>query len=326
MAGATVPSAERLRAEALATATGMGLLSRTFQMLLKGHEETARAPMPLAAAEMVLIRIAYAAGLPSPDDLIAALGEGTSPKEVSPKRERPAPPRDVGSRGDGARASGDLAGEAVVSPIASAALQPFPTEEGGLFTDEDAGDTDTHEVDHDDDDDDDRFAPPTIPAPQGERAGEEHPTKKAATPVPARWVSFEELVAFVGTQRDAKLKVHLEDHVSLVRFDPVGCALDVFLLPMAPSGFANTLREKLMAWSGQRWVIVLSKAPGAEPLGSVRRARAASELEDLKKHPAVAAFLTEFPEAKIARITPMDGPGETVAQNQDRPIGRQREK
>ena len=43
--------------------------------------------------------------------------------------------------------------------------------------------------------------------------------------------TFADVVALAGDRRDAKLKVNLEDHVSLVRFDAVAGAIDLFLLP-----------------------------------------------------------------------------------------------
>jgi len=68
---------ERTRGRAFAAKLSMRVLSRTWQMLLKGLEEVAAAGRPLAAAEMVLVRIAYAADLPTPDEVIRSLGEGT---------------------------------------------------------------------------------------------------------------------------------------------------------------------------------------------------------------------------------------------------------
>jgi DNA polymerase-3 subunit gamma/tau len=44
-------------------------------MLLKGIDEVRDSGRPLAAAEMVLVRIAYAADLPTPDEVIRSLGE-----------------------------------------------------------------------------------------------------------------------------------------------------------------------------------------------------------------------------------------------------------
>jgi DNA polymerase-3 subunit gamma/tau len=48
----------------------MRVLSRAWQMLFKGLAEVQGAGKPLAAAEMVLVRIAYAADLPTPDEVI----------------------------------------------------------------------------------------------------------------------------------------------------------------------------------------------------------------------------------------------------------------
>jgi len=48
------------------------ILSRVWQMLLKGITETDTASRPAAAAEMALIRIAHAASLPSPEDALKA--------------------------------------------------------------------------------------------------------------------------------------------------------------------------------------------------------------------------------------------------------------
>jgi DNA polymerase-3 subunit gamma/tau len=68
--------AERTRGRAMAAALSMRVLSRTWQMLLKGIDEVKAAGRPLAAAEMVLVRIAYAADLPTPDEAIRALDSG----------------------------------------------------------------------------------------------------------------------------------------------------------------------------------------------------------------------------------------------------------
>jgi DNA polymerase-3 subunit gamma/tau len=66
---------ERARGRACAEKLSMRVLSRTWQMLLKGIAEVAAAGRPLAAAEMVLVRIAYAADLPTPEEVIRSLDE-----------------------------------------------------------------------------------------------------------------------------------------------------------------------------------------------------------------------------------------------------------
>jgi DNA polymerase-3 subunit gamma/tau len=70
---------ERLRAKDFAAKLSMRVLSRMWQMLLKGMTETKDATRPALAAEMVLVRIAYAADLPTPDEAVRALESAGSP-------------------------------------------------------------------------------------------------------------------------------------------------------------------------------------------------------------------------------------------------------
>jgi DNA polymerase-3 subunit gamma/tau len=79
---------ERRRGAELAGKLPMRALTRAWQILFKAHEEVARANNALRAAEMALIRLAYAAELPSPDDLIAKLSNQPAPAPAL----QPAPP------------------------------------------------------------------------------------------------------------------------------------------------------------------------------------------------------------------------------------------
>ena len=71
-----VPELERERGRDMAAGLAMPHLTRTWQMLLKGLEECKAAPSPIQAAEMVLIRLAYASDLPSPADLVKQIKSG----------------------------------------------------------------------------------------------------------------------------------------------------------------------------------------------------------------------------------------------------------
>src|SRR5271154_3427435 len=72
---------ERKRARDFAAKLSMRVLSRMWQMLLKGTAEVQGATRPAAAAEMVLVRIAYVADMPTPDEAIRMLEQngGGSP-------------------------------------------------------------------------------------------------------------------------------------------------------------------------------------------------------------------------------------------------------
>ena len=85
----SLTEAERTRGRAFATKLSMRVLARTWQMLLKGIPEVEAAGRPIDAADMVLVRIAYAADLPTPDEVIRSLGDtrggnGASPTSPSP--------------------------------------------------------------------------------------------------------------------------------------------------------------------------------------------------------------------------------------------------
>ncbi|MPZ59074.1 MAG: DNA polymerase III subunit gamma/tau [Rhizobiales bacterium] len=69
----SLTEAERTRGRDFAATLSMRVLARTWQMLLKGIPEVKEAARPVAAAEMVLVRIAHAADLPTPDDVIRSL-------------------------------------------------------------------------------------------------------------------------------------------------------------------------------------------------------------------------------------------------------------
>jgi DNA polymerase-3 subunit gamma/tau len=89
----SLTEAERTRGRAFATKLSMRVLARTWQMLLKGIGEVEAAGRPIDAAEMVLVRIAYAADLPTPDEVIRSLGDsrgnGAAITASSPSRAEP---------------------------------------------------------------------------------------------------------------------------------------------------------------------------------------------------------------------------------------------
>ncbi|MCS3453446.1 MULTISPECIES: DNA polymerase III subunit gamma/tau [Bradyrhizobium] len=83
---------ERVRAREFAAKLSMRVLSRMWQMLLKGIAEVQTATRPAAAAEMVLVRIAYVADLPTPDEAIRMIeqnGGGAAPATSSSAASQP---------------------------------------------------------------------------------------------------------------------------------------------------------------------------------------------------------------------------------------------
>jgi len=72
----SMPKEQAARLTAIGAQTSAGTLSRLWQMLLKAHDEVRRAPDAMAAAEMAIIRLCYAADLPGPEEALKALRDG----------------------------------------------------------------------------------------------------------------------------------------------------------------------------------------------------------------------------------------------------------
>ena len=124
----SLSEAERIRGRAFAAQLSMRVLSRAWQMLLKGISEVQASGRPVAAAEMVLVRIAYAADLPTPDEVVRSLGEN----ELSPARPQgnggSGQPQSYAPRYEGPRGS----------PRSSAAVSPRPADDPVARLDEPA--------------------------------------------------------------------------------------------------------------------------------------------------------------------------------------------
>jgi DNA polymerase-3 subunit gamma/tau len=140
-----VPEMERVRGKELEGRLTMAVLARAWQMLLKGLQEVRLAPSPIQAAEMILVRLAHAAELPTPEEAIREMnqginkGEGSSaanteaapPPPLSPTATPPAVPSSSGPPSAGpppveARLTGtdfQPVGPAP-APVAMAARQP----------------------------------------------------------------------------------------------------------------------------------------------------------------------------------------------------------
>ena len=100
------------RTAAMAKNLSMPTLGKTWQILLKGLSEVQMAPNPHGAAEMVILRLAYAADLPDPADLIKKLqhepqqtGPGPQSSARSNRDTAPVAMRSISGGGGAAKAA-----------------------------------------------------------------------------------------------------------------------------------------------------------------------------------------------------------------------------
>jgi DNA polymerase-3 subunit gamma/tau len=247
----SLSEAERVRGRAFAAQLSMRVLSRTWQMLLKGVGEVQASGRPVAAAEMILVRIAYAADLPTPDEVVRTLGEegAARPPGNGGAPAAPAPAQNFTPRYDAPRGS----------PRSSAAASPRPAEN---------------------------------PVAESESV--------AAAPT-LTIGSFEALIALTQEKRDISMKMALERDVRLVRCEDG--QLEIALEASAPKTLVHDLQRKLTAWTGKRWMVVVSQEQGSATVRSQAEARQAELERGVQSDPLVQAVLNRFPGAKVVGVT-----------------------
>ena len=104
-----LPNDQAQKLTALGAVISAGTLARVWQMLLRALDEVRRAPNPADAVEMAIVRLAYAADLPGPEEALKALRDGEAPGGAGSS------PRGGGS-GGGSSASAQLATRPVAAP------------------------------------------------------------------------------------------------------------------------------------------------------------------------------------------------------------------
>ncbi len=243
----------------------MALLARLWQMLLKGSTKAGKAPNPLAAAEMVLIRIALYVRP-------AAARRGDPPCSAEHRRRA------------GRASSRKLPGRAGAGATAQAAVAEGPAvEETGNYDSENPGDFD--------------FAPEGL---EGDSSDEDGAVAPASGHTLRTLSTFADVVALAGDKRDAKLRIALEDQVSLVRYDGASGRSTCSCCLARAATSATSCAKKLNKWTGRRWIVALSKVGGgglsARCGASAKRRRS----PPLRRHPAVAAVLAVFPDAEVS--------------------------
>ncbi len=257
---------EVARAAEMAGQLSMPSLSKTWQILLKGLPEVQNAPNPQSAAEMVIIRLAYAADLPDPAELIKRLKDQ---------------PVGGGGHGGGAPSGGGMPRESVdasassyVSGPASGTSAPVASMNGGAAY---------------------------VARGYGERAVlsvvEPAPMQNAEIPP---LTSLEVIVTFLEDRGEMLLASQVFQYAHLVKLEEG--RLEIRPDENAPPRLTQDLSARLTALSGTRWMVSVSGKPGAPTLAQTRGEEKEKEYAQVLAHPEVRGILELFPGAEIIGI------------------------
>ncbi len=243
-----------------------------WQMLLKGIPETESSSRPAGAAEMVIIRLAHAANLPSPEDAARRLLELSG---AEPQRQPTAPAGNGGGPSSG-----------VSNPVQARGNDTMPaqrvTGNGATML---------------------RAVPDTAEQPAAalgrtDAKPVETPAVKIEPKVPLRSVG--DIADLCATNRDIRLKTLVRGFLRLVSIEPG--RLEINLPDDAPKTLVADLQKKLEEWTGSRWMVILSREPGQPTLIEAETQAQERRVSDARQDPDVAAILARFPGAKITDV------------------------
>jgi DNA polymerase-3 subunit gamma/tau len=118
--------------------------------------------------------------------------------------------------------------------------------------------------------------------------------------------NFQAVVDMVAQKRDIGLKHALENGVHLVAFEAAAgdrAGRIELRLAEGQDNVAQELTRKLRDWTGQSWVVSLSKEQGAATIGAVKQSAADRREEAALQDPFVKSALAAFPTAEIVSIS-----------------------
>ena len=109
--------------------------------------------------------------------------------------------------------------------------------------------------------------------------------------------SFEDLVNQANKEKEIELKYDLERNVKLVSFN--SGAIDISFNEKLNKNFIKNLTEKLLLWTGERWIISLSKNTIAKSIYEKNQESKNNKIEEFKKSKIAKDVQKFFPDATL---------------------------
>ena len=113
--------------------------------------------------------------------------------------------------------------------------------------------------------------------------------------------SFEDLLHTCASQKEIKLKYELEKNVNLVHFEKN--RLEISFNDNLDKNFVKDLSTKLFDWTGQRWIITLSKTKGDISIKEKEENKKTELLNQAKETKLYKNILEKFPDAKLLEVS-----------------------
>lgn len=311
----TVPEAERVRGKEMADNLSMGALTAVWQMLLKGIIEVKQADYPLKALEMLVIRLAYAADLPTPAQIIEDIKKNTialnngfvSPRNIAEHtsynaavpQKSPSNPVKMTTPVEsvtGSHTSDKNTNNRGTSPIASEVLRSDSTHST-------PAEVDSSRLTHSE-----KMREAEVGSIRGHTAIET--SDKISSPNLAvvsdnltpsvQIASIKDMAKLARDNKEMLLAFNIENHVR-----PIEITNGKFVCAFtddAPDHLSMTLAKFLTRATKMPWSVETRASAAAKTQNEVKQEKKEQELVQLKQDPLVAGILNAFKGAKIEGV------------------------
>nr|WP_317992792.1 DNA polymerase III subunit gamma/tau [Bartonella gliris] len=294
---------ERLRSLDFSQKLSVPVLSRNWQMLLKGLQEVSQTARPLQAAEMLLIRLAHTSDLPTLDEALKKLEKEKTSLTIV---ENSSHQKSANANNTTKIAAVDAHPCARVSnaPIDQPDFKiPLKNQLDYSLQSESSLKVQTAKSTNSPKITEVLEVSPSVTPPENTANfpySSKHIAEEITEPKTIVIDSLHDIIKLAEQYNEISFKLLVKEFVHPVSFEPEHITLR--LAKDAPSSLASDIKKMLSQWTEKRWTITFVNEGGGPTLQEESVAIQKTLFSNAEEDPDVAKILNYFPEAKIVDI------------------------